>query len=223
MNNIINSFIGLCLENVNIYLKEKALLQDLQVSVSPGEIACIMGPSGCGKSTLLSFITGTLEQESFHTTGKIYLNRQCINFIEPEKRKIGILFQDSLLFPHMNVIENLLFGIPRKYKKKIRLEKAYQALEDSGLEEFAGYEPTKLSGGQKSRIALFRTLLSEPQALLLDEPFSQLDEVTKNKIRLFTFKHIRKEAIPTILVTHDIEDSTACNGRVIDLTVQKSF
>jgi putative thiamine transport system ATP-binding protein len=181
------------------------LFQNLSLQVPPGEVLPLMGPSGCGKSTLLACISGVLPT-AFSYSGSIRLNGLPLDNLPVEARRIGILFQDDLLFPHMTVAENLIFGIPARVPKKRRAQMAQAALEEVALDGFANRRVTTLSGGQKARISLMRTLLSNPKAMLLDEPFSQLDRELRTSFRELVFLKIRAMGVPTILVTHDEED-----------------
>ena len=121
------------------------------------------------------------------------------------RRRIGLLFQDDLLFAHMTVRENLLFATPPGAPQQ-RAAQANQALEELGFSAMAERSPLTLSGGQRARVSLMRTLLSQPQALLLDEPFSKLDAALRQQFREFVFAHVRKYRLPTLLVTHDLAD-----------------
>lgn len=205
----------LTLEDVRIRLGDQTLI-DLSLSVAAGEIVTIMGPSGSGKSTLLSYLGGFLASE-FEADGRILLEGKDVSHLPAEKRRIGILFQDPLLFPHMSVGENLSFGLRsplRGAKRRVRIE---QALDNIDMAGFADRDPATLSGGQKARVALARILLSKPCALLLDEPFSKLDANLRQQMRQWVFDKARKRALPTLLVTHDEEDARAAGGRVIRL------
>lgn len=135
--------------------------------------------------------------------------------LAPDQRKIGLLFQDDLLFPHLSVLENLMFGIPRRYKGKERVERAETTLTTIGLLQLASKQPNEISGGQRARISLMRMLLSEPQAVLLDEPFSKLDKALRNEFRQFVFDQIQSRQIPAIMVTHDHDDIPP-QGRVLN-------
>ena len=130
---------------------------------------------------------------------------------------MGILYQDPLLFPHMNIFENLAFGIPAEYKFNERKKIVLKVLEKLGMSGFERRFPNTLSGGQQARIALMRTLLSKPKALLLDEPFSKLDASLKDKIRKLVFSYAKENQLPTVLVTHDIKDAEASGGKIINL------
>ena len=164
---------ALILENVQIFFQEtkKPLTSNLSFSIQQGEILTLMGPSGCGKSTLLSFLAGVLNTKIFSSQGKIFCDNKELNSLEPQFRSCGLLFQDDLLFPHLTVGENLSFAIKSKFSKKDRKKKSLEILSYIGLNNFYDRNPTSLSGGQKSRISVMRTLLSEPRYMLLDEPF----------------------------------------------------
>ena len=193
------------------------LIKNLSFSVEPGEILTLAGPSGVGKSTLLAFISGHLD-ENFLAGGRVICDGTDISHVPPEKRRMGMLFQDDLLFPHLSVGENLSFGLSAQVRgraaRKRRIEKA---LADASLTGFEDRDPATLSGGQRARIALMRALLSEPKALLLDEPFSKLDASLRSDIREFVFSHARRENLPVVLVTHDTEDAEAAMGPIIRL------
>ncbi|MGI9504387.1 MAG: ATP-binding cassette domain-containing protein, partial [Geminicoccaceae bacterium] len=194
---------GLMLQQIAIEVGGKTLFEHFDLQVKPGEVTTIMGPSGCGKSSLLSMICGTLEP-IFEATGRIRLNGRDILDLSPEHRRVGILFQDDLLFPHLSVGENLLFALPPEIRpKRERAARVDAALVEAGLEGFAARDPASLSGGQRARVALMRTLLAAPHCLLLDEPFSKLDQSLKEKVRRFVFDHAREAGLPTLLVTHD--------------------
>ncbi len=208
---------SLALRGVSLEIAGRALIAPLDLDVAGGEIVTLMGPSGSGKSSILAYICGTLEP-TFNTSGKIYINGQDMTGFPPERRRAGILFQDDLLFPHLSVGENLAFGLPQRIKDKHeRNARIERALAEADLEGFARRDPASLSGGQRARVALMRTLLSEPRALLLDEPFSKLDVHLRERVRRFVFDHARAEGLPTLLVTHDPEDATAAGERVIEV------
>ena len=181
-----------------------SLVRQLHVQVAPGAIHTVMGPSGSGKSSLLGAIIGTLPHD-MHFTGTISLSGRRIDHLPCEQRAVGILFQDDLLFAHMNVFENLLFGVPPGPQAS-RRARVLQGLRDLDMEPFASADPATLSGGQRARVALMRALLAEPKALLLDEPFSKLDAELRSKVREFVFALVRKRAIPVLMVTHDAQD-----------------
>ncbi len=206
---------GLVLEDVVIDLNGRELLR-LSVSIAPGEILTVMGSSGSGKSSLLAFVGGFLGA-SFSARGTILLNNKQLNHQPPHERHTGILFQDPLLFPHMSVGENLLFAIPSSIRGSNRRELAEEALGQAGLDGFFDRDPATLSGGQKARVALMRVLVSQPRALLLDEPFSKLDAGRRDQIRRFVFDEARRQNLPILLVTHDAADAAAAGGKITDL------
>ncbi len=206
---------ALVLEEIRLELAGQPLLGPLSLMVQPGEIVTLMGPSGCGKSSLLAYICGTLDP-AIAASGRIAFNGLDLSGLPPELRGIGILFQDDLLFPHMTVGENLAFALPGDSgDRRERRQLIDSALEEAGLTGFAPRDPATLSGGQRARVALLRTLLSQPRALLLDEPFNKLDLDLRSSFRELVFGHARGRSLPTLLVTHDPID--AGTGRVIPL------
>ena len=206
------------LQSVCISLSGKPLVSVSHI-VRSNETWSVMGDSGSGKSTLLAYIGGFLDQV-FSVTGKILLNGRDITNLSAEKRRVGILFQDPLLFPHMSVGGNLLFAIARDVRGLIQRRKlAEEALKEAGLDGFFERDPATLSGGQKARVALMRVLLSKPRALLLDEPFSKLDASRREDIRTFVLEEAKRQNIPVILVTHDIADARAAGGEIHHLSV----
>jgi putative thiamine transport system ATP-binding protein len=205
------------LEGVFIALGERLLVPPLALTIAPGEVTTIMGPSGCGKSSLLAYICGTLDP-AVRAGGRIWLNEVDLTALPPEQRRIGILFQDDLLFPHMSVAENLGFGLTSRIRDRAaRRARIEAALAEAGLAGFAEQDPSTLSGGQRARVALLRTLLSEPLALLLDEPFGRLDTRLKIRFRRSVLDHARDRRLPTLLVTHDPADAEAAGGPVVEI------
>ncbi|MET1413612.1 ATP-binding cassette domain-containing protein [Roseibium sp. HPY-6] len=202
---------GLVLEGVSIRL-DGAQLFEIDCHIQPGQILTIMGESGSGKSSLLDFIAGFL-RPVFEATGRVILNCEDLTPVPAPERHIGLMFQSPLLFPHMSVLQNLLFAIPPAVKGRLeRRQLALQALDDVGLAGFSDRDPATLSGGQQTRVALMRTLLAEPKALLLDEPFSSLDQSRRADVRDLVFRLARKKHLPVLLVTHDAEDAAAAGG-----------
>lgn len=205
------------LHDVSLTLEGARLFPPVALTVGAGEAATLMGPSGCGKSSLLAHICGTLAPV-FHSEGTVTLAGATLDGLPPERRHIGILFQDDLLFPHLSVGDNLAFGLPPEIRGgRQRRSHIEAALDEAGLAGMAERDPATLSGGQRTRVALMRTLLSRPRALLLDEPFSKLDVELRDRIRRFVFDHARANAIPTLLVTHDPADAEAASGTTIEL------
>ena len=199
---------GLQIDVVRLALRQRhndtSLITNLQITVPPGIVHTVMGASGCGKSSLLAAVCGTLAPV-FTFEGTVSLNGQRIDAVPTEQRRVGILFQDDLLFAHMTVRENLLFAVPAGLRVQ-REAIVKQALDDLELPGFAHADPATLSGGQRARIALMRALLAQPHALLLDEPFSRLDASLRGRMREFVFAAVRTRQIPVLLVTHDEAD-----------------
>nr|WP_240539874.1 ATP-binding cassette domain-containing protein [Salinarimonas soli] len=194
-----------------------AIFDGLGLSVGPGGVTTLMGPSGSGKSTLLAFCGGSLDREAFTAQGAVLIGGERVEALPPERRRLGLLLQDPLLFPHLSVAGNLLYGLPRQ-RARGRSERrriVEDALGQAGLQGYADRDPTTLSGGQRARVALLRTLLAEPRALLLDEPFSKLDAALREDVRAFVFDHARARGLPTLLVTHDEADARAAGGPVV--------
>ncbi len=222
---------SLQIKNLTINRSNQPFIGPFELQVEEGEILTIMGPSGCGKSTLLNAIAGHLSSD-FSVVGEITLNstvlQKSINpSISPapqgkkhkpinlaaHQRGVGILFQDDLLFSHLNIWENLALALPKEVKN--RQQRCHEALESIGLINLAGVHPEQVSGGQRARISVIRALLAKPSALLLDEPFSKLDKALRSSFREFVYQQVRRANIPVILVTHD-EDDIPANGPIFE-------
>ena len=201
----------LLLENISLTIGDVLLVKSFTITIEAGEIVTLMGPSGSGKSSLLAYIAGDLTHPMYGN-GHVTLDGVDLIYVPAEQRQVGRLFQDDLLFPHLTVGENLLFGVGRGSLKK-RQHLVGEALASAQLEGFENRDPGTLSNGQRSRVALFRALMAKPQAMLLDEPFSKLDAELRHSIRNYVFAHLRERNIPTLLVTHDREDAPA-GGRI---------
>jgi putative thiamine transport system ATP-binding protein len=196
--------------------KEKPFIKDLNIKVNNGKILTIFGSSGIGKSSLINVIAGVYESNLLFT-GDIVLNNKKITNTLPEKRKIGLLLQDGVLFPHLSVEQNLIFGIKKSLTNKEKYLLINEHLIEANMEGFENRYPNTLSGGQKSRVACLRAILSEPDALLLDEPFSSIDPEQRNSFRLFVANQVREKKIPCILVTHDESDKLISDYSPLDL------
>ncbi len=208
---------GLHLQNLTLHLGERLLVGPLNLSIQPGEIVTLMGESGAGKSSVLAHLCGTLPA-AFDAAGEIWIDATEVSTVAPQFRRFGILFQDDLLFPHLSVGQNLAFGLaPCIQSAADRRDRIERALGVAGLVGFEDRDPATLSGGQRARVALMRVLLSEPRALLLDEPFSKLDPVTRQRFREFVFDHARQSRLPTLLVSHDRDDAVTAAGAVLNL------
>ena len=194
-----------------------ALFAPLSLRVAAGDVVTVMGPSGVGKSTLLDGIGGHLAH-GFSLTGRVLVEGRDVTALPAEARRIGLMFQDALLFPHLSVGDNLAFGLPAAIKgRAVRRAAVEAALAQAGLEGMYARDPATLSGGQKARAALMRALLAEPLALLLDEPLSKLDAGLRGELRRFLFGHRRARGIATLMVTHDPEDAAEAGGVVVGL------
>jgi putative thiamine transport system ATP-binding protein len=195
---------SLVIDIERIAIGETRLIAALKLAVPAGAVHTVMGASGSGKSSLLAAVCGTLPAE-FDYAGSVSLDGERLDALPTERRRIGILFQDDLLFAHMTVRENLLFAVPPGARAE-REAIVARALGDLELADFAHADPATLSGGQRARISLMRALLAQPRALLLDEPFSRLDGPLRSRMRQFVFSTVRARGIPVLLVTHDADD-----------------
>lgn len=207
---------GLELRGVTISLDGERLVA-IDALVLPGEVLTVMGPSGVGKSTLLAYVAGFLGGD-FCASGRILVDGRDVTGLPPERRGIGLLFQDALLLPHLSVAGNLLIGLDPAVKGRAARRAAVEAaLAEVDLADFAERDPATLSGGQAARVALMRTLLSRPRALILDEPFSRLDMALRAQVRDLVFAEARELRLPVLLVTHDPADAEAAGGEVVTL------
>ncbi|NDY74335.1 hypothetical protein DO021_20870 [Desulfobacter hydrogenophilus] len=191
--------------------KNQTVLENLNLQVNRGESHVLLGPSGSGKTTVLSIIAGLAKQDK----GDVLIENQNVSSLSPDKRKIGFVFQDYALFPHLTVFENIAYGLRIKRIEKSRIEKRVgHYLSRINIEKEKDKFPHQLSGGQKQRVALARTLVTEPEILLMDEPMSSLDPLTKERIGE-ELKSIQREmGITTIYVTHNQEEAVSLGNRV---------
>ncbi|AHE48851.1 ABC-type transporter, ATPase subunit [Aeromonas hydrophila 4AK4] len=202
---------------LTLYLDDQPLLTLPPMTVAPGEVLTLMGPSGCGKSSLLAALAGVQPPGGpVRLAGEIWFGERLLTPLAPQARRIGMLFQDDLLFAHLTVAENLMFGMPAHLRGiPARRACALEALAEVGLEGQADKLPGQLSGGQKARVSLLRALLAEPEALLLDEPFSRLDKPLRAAFRTLVFERLKALGMPALLVSHDEEDAP---GAILTLT-----
>lgn len=190
---------------LTLKLHHRTLLRAVDFAVHKGEILTLMGASGCGKSTLLAWMAGALDP-AFQASGALWLNDRRCDALPTERRRIGILFQDALLFDHFSVGQNLLLALPHTVPQRERRPQVEAALNEAGLSGFYTRDPATLSGGQRARVALLRSLLAQPDALLLDEPFSGLDAALRDSFRQWVFAEVQQRNIPVVLVTHEQAD-----------------
>jgi putative thiamine transport system ATP-binding protein len=205
---------SLALIDISLQLHERELVPRFSAQLAPGEVLALMGESGSGKSSLLAYLAGLLEPP-LQASGRVLLEGRDITALPTEQRGVGLLFQDDLLFPHLTVLENLLFAIPHG-PRPARVQRAEEALQRAGLAGFAPRLPASLSGGQRARASLLRTLLAGPRLLLLDEPFSKLDANLRQRMREFVWAELRLHRVSAVLVTHDAQDVPA-GAQVITL------
>ena len=209
------SEIALSLDNVSVAYSDSPhpILNGFSMTVRAGEIACLLGASGCGKTTALRAIAGF----EYLTGGEIYLTQRCVAgpqvHLPPEKRNVGMVFQDYALFPHLTAAQNIAFGL-RKLPREVRQERVDKLLALIELQQHAGRYPHELSGGQQQRIALARAMAPEPDILLLDEPFSSLDRPTRERLSGEVREILRKAGQTALLVTHSEWEAEAIASRI---------
>lgn len=202
--------IGISVENFSIAFGETTILENVSFSVQAGEIFTILGPSGCGKSTILRSIASL--QENFK--GQILLNETCeIGRTGKCNSDIGYIFQDYALFPHLNVQQNIEFALD-KLKKHERQKKLDQLLKQFDLTDHRHKQIHELSGGQQQRVSIARVIAYEPKILLLDEPFSNLDSILRNKTKNWLKSLIKELGLSAILVTHDQKEALSMSDRI---------
>lgn len=202
----------LTLEHINLRLGEKDVLQDVGFTVEDGQFVSVLGESGAGKSTTLKVIAGLIPQDS----GRVLFDGACVDDVPTHKRNTATVFQDIRLFPHIDVLQNVAFPLKmRKVAKAERLEVARRMLEAVQLESMGKRRPSELSGGQQQRVALARALAAQPRALLLDEPFSGLDEQLREEMRRLVSRLHAEFAMTSIMVTHDPDEALVMSDWII--------
>lgn len=203
----------LVIENLSHFYGGLTAVDHVSLDVAPGEILCLLGSSGSGKTTLLRLAAG-VEQP---TSGRILLDGREVagphGFVPPEERGVGLMFQDYALFPHMSVLDNVMFGLRHMPRDKAR-ELAMRGLARVGLSHYADKFPQLLSGGEQQRVALARALAPRPRVLLMDEPFSNLDQRLREQVREETVALLREEGMSAIVVTHDPEEAMQMADRI---------
>jgi iron(III) transport system ATP-binding protein len=193
------------IRNIHRYFDGRAVVDDVSLQIQAGQVTCLLGPSGCGKSTTLRMIAGVEMQDS----GEIYVDGKLICDtvfrVPPERREIGLMFQDFALFPHLSVADNVAFGLKgSKDEKRLRVEELLQKV---SLTRFIDDYPHQLSGGEQQRVALARALAPRPRIMLMDEPFSGLDNRLRDGIRDETLTLLKEEDTAVLLVTHEPEEA----------------
>ncbi len=202
------------LKNISKGYENRFLADQLSLSVSRGEIVALLGASGAGKSTLLKIVAGL----ELADAGQVFFDQQDITQLPPEKRHFALMFQDFALFPHLNVLDNVAFGlIEQKLSKKAAREQALVILARFNLATHATDKVTTLSGGEQQRVALARALITQPKVLLLDEPFSALDAELRQSLRDEFKQHITNMGIAALMVTHDEVEARAMANRGVRL------
>ena len=205
-NNTIISF-----ENVNKFYEDTHVLKNINFEIEKGKFYTLLGPSGCGKTTILRIIAGFTDVSS----GKVTLNGEDVTKLPPNKRKVNTVFQDYALFPHMNVFENIAFGLRlKKTPENIIKEKVADALKMVQLSGYENREISQMSGGQQQRVAIARALVNEPEVLLLDEPLSALDLKLRTDMQYELRELQQRLGITFIFVTHDQEEALAMSDEI---------
>ena len=197
--------------NVRLAYGKTEVLKDVSLDIAPGEFFALLGPSGSGKSTLLRLIAGF----NRHQHGQVLVDGRDVSPLPPWQRNIGMVFQNYALWPHMSVWDNVAFGlVERKVDKATLKTRVGAALDLVGLASYAERRPNQLSGGQQQRVALARTIVIEPQVLLLDEPLSNLDKTLRVQMRRELLAMQRRLGLTTIFVTHDQEEAMTTADRM---------
>ena len=205
-NNTIISF-----ENVNKFYEDTHVLKNINFEIEKGKFYTLLGPSGCGKTTILRIIAGFTDVSN----GKVTLNGEDVTKLPPNKRKVNTVFQDYALFPHMNVFENIAFGLRlKKTSENIIKEKVADALKMVQLSGYENREISQMSGGQQQRVAIARALVNEPEVLLLDEPLSALDLKLRTDMQYELRELQQRLGITFIFVTHDQEEALAMSDEI---------
>ena len=201
----------LVVKQLELSFDSRRVLEQIPFSVSPGERLCLLGPSGCGKTTTLQIIAGFLTPDA----GQVLIDGHDMTGVPPEKRNIGIMFQNYALFPHLTVFDNIAFGLRMRGIKRAEIEpRVRAALELVRLPSAINRYPSQLSGGEQQRIAFARAVVIEPSLLLLDEPFSNLDARLRLEMRSELLNLLQTLNIATVMVTHDQEEAMAIADRV---------
>ena len=202
------------LKQICFEIDSNVILKDINLEIDEGNFVSIIGKSGSGKTSLLKIISGLKKQ----TKGSIILNNTILSdddtFVEPESRNLGLVVQEKVLFPHLNVLSNVEFGIPKENNKR---EKAVEMLNKFHISSLMEKYPHEISGGEAQRVALARTLVTKPKVLLLDEPFSGLDQSLKDGIYPDIKKILKDNNMTTIMVSHDLDEVNSLSNKIYEL------
>lgn len=199
------------LENLSHSFGSNRVLEDVNLTVNKGEFFTLLGPSGCGKTTILRIISGFISPKS----GRVLIGDKDITALAPEKRNIGMVFQNYALFPHMTVLENVKYGLSlKKLEKKVIDEKLEKYLNLVGMAQYRERKIAELSGGQQQRVAVARALAIEPEVLLLDEPMSNLDASLRDRMREEIRELQQRLGITTVFITHDQREALCISDRI---------
>lgn len=202
---------AISLRNINKYYGKNHVLKDLNFDIKAGEFISLLGPSGCGKTTILRLIAGL----EYLDKGEIYMDGERIDRLEPYNRNLNTIFQNYALFPHMNVYQNVSYGLKAKWMGKKEIDKKVQnAIELVKLEGFEKRQPNQMSGGQKQRVSIARAIVNEAPVILLDEPLTALDLKLRKEMRLELRRLQKKLGITFIFVTHDQEEAIVMSDRI---------
>lgn len=207
---------AIALDGVSVTLARKRVLDRVSLVVGPGEILGVLGPSGCGKTTLLRVVLGLVAPEAGEVSldGALASSRGRV-IVPPERRGLGVVFQDLALWPHLTVEGNLTFGLAARGVSRIeRHERAAAMLERVGLRGFGARWPGELSGGERQRVAIARALVAEPRAVLFDEPLANLDPVRKAELLAVFGVLLRERTTPAVYVTHDLREVAGLTDRL---------
>lgn len=207
----VHSAVRVSFEDINLSFGKTHVLKGINLEIRPGELFAFLGPSGCGKTTLLRLLAGFESAQ----TGKVLIGDNEVSYLPPWQRNLGMVFQSYALWPHMTIRKNVAFGLEERHVPRGEIkQRTDKALDMVGLLELAERRPSQLSGGQQQRVALARTIVIEPQVLLLDEPLSNLDAKLRIQMRHELLDLQRKLSITTIFVTHDQEEANTIADRI---------